>query len=84
MWENIGGIKFWQIAVDKANGEEYFDESNDRSSEVSLYLQVVVKIFGKLCKSTKISLFNIFHVRMSAGIFIIYYQLSCTKQHILQ
>ena len=48
MWENIGGIKFWQIAVDEANGEEYFDESNDRSSEVSLYLQVVVKIFWQI------------------------------------
>ena len=38
MWENIGGVKFWQIAVDKANGEEYFDESDDRSSEVLLHL----------------------------------------------
>ena len=51
MWENIGGVKFWQIAVDEANDEEYFGESDDRSSVLSLYLQVAIggKIFGKLC-----------------------------------
>ena len=35
-----GGVEFWQIAVDKANSEEYFD---DRSLVV--YLQA---LFGKL------------------------------------
>ena len=34
-WKNIGGVKFWQIAVDEANSEEYFGESDDRSSVVS-------------------------------------------------
>ena len=24
--KNTGGVKFWQIAVDEANGEEYFGE----------------------------------------------------------
>ena len=33
------GIKFWQIAIGKANGKEYFD---DRSAVVSLYLEVVI------------------------------------------
>ena len=37
-WKNIGGVKFWLIAVDEANGEEYFGESDDGSSVVSLYL----------------------------------------------
>ena len=37
-WKNIGGVKFWQISVDEANGEEYFGESDDGSSVVSLYL----------------------------------------------
>ena len=27
-WKNTGGVKFWQIAVDEANGEEYFGESD--------------------------------------------------------
>ena len=26
--KNTGGVKFWQIAVDEANGEEYFGESD--------------------------------------------------------
>ena len=37
-----GGVEFWQIAVDKANIEEYFGESDDRSLiVVSLYLQAL-------------------------------------------
>ena len=36
--KNIGGVKFWLIAVDEANGEEYFGESDDGSSVASLYL----------------------------------------------
>ena len=41
-WEKFGGIKFWQIATEEANGEETFGGSNHRSSVVSLYLQVLV------------------------------------------
>ena len=26
--KNTGGVKFWQITVDQANGEEYFGESD--------------------------------------------------------
>ena len=33
MWEIMEG----QIAVDEANGKEYFGESDDRSSVVPLY-----------------------------------------------
>ena len=36
--KNIGGVKFWLNAVDEANGEEYFGESDDGSAVVSLYL----------------------------------------------
>ena len=38
--ENIEGVKFWQIGADEANayGEEYFGESDDRSSVVAQYL----------------------------------------------
>ena len=61
---NIGGVKFWQIAVDEANGEEYFGESDDRSSVLSLYLQVLVgKLLANcasLTKFAKISLSDIF------------------------
>ena len=28
-----GRVEFWQIAVDKANSEEYFDESDDCSTD---------------------------------------------------
>ena len=35
-------VKFLQIAVDKANGEEYFGEFDDGSSVASLYLQALV------------------------------------------
>ena len=43
--ENIEGVKFWQIAIgaDEANGEEYFGESDNRSSAVSRYLRVLVR-----------------------------------------
>ena len=41
--ENIEGVKFWQIGADEANGEEYFGESDDRSSAVSRYLRVLVR-----------------------------------------
>ena len=38
-----GGVEFWQIAVDKANSEEYFGESGDRSLiVVSPYLQALL------------------------------------------
>ena len=37
MWENFGGVKFWQIITDEANGEENFGESADRFSVISLY-----------------------------------------------
>ena len=46
MRKNIKGVKFWQIGADEANGEEYFGESDDRSSVVSRYLRVLV---GELC-----------------------------------
>ena len=36
--ENIERVKFLQIALDEANGEEYFGEFDDRSSLASLYL----------------------------------------------
>ena len=45
MWENFGGLKFWRIATNEANGEEYFGESDGRSSEVSLYLLVLAENF---------------------------------------
>ena len=43
-----GGVEFWQIAV-KANSEEYFGESGDRSLVVvSPYLQALLgKFLGK-------------------------------------
>ena len=41
-WENIERVKFLQIAVDKANGEEYFGEFDDGSSVASPYLQALV------------------------------------------
>ena len=43
-----GGVEFWQIAVDKANSEEYFGESDDRSLVVaSPCLQALLgKILG--------------------------------------
>ena len=34
----FGGMKFWQITTGKGNGKEYFGESDDRSSVVSLHL----------------------------------------------
>ena len=38
--KNTGGVKFWQIAVDEGNGEEYFGESDQMTDLqlVSLYL----------------------------------------------
>ena len=32
--KNIGGVKFWLIAFDEANGEEYFSEYDDSSFTV--------------------------------------------------
>ena len=32
-----GRVEFWQIAVDKANSEEYFDESDDCSTDPVRY-----------------------------------------------
>ena len=60
-----GGVEFWQIAVDKANSEEYFGESDDRSLEVvSPYLQALLGKFLVNCASfikfAKFSLSNIF------------------------
>ena len=53
-----GGVEFWQIAVDKANSEEYFGES-DRSLVV--VSSIVGEIFGELCIIHQIcSLSNIF------------------------
>ena len=56
--ENIGGVKFWQIATDKSNGEKNFGKSDGRSSVVSLYQQW--KIFYEFYTLAKISTFNIF------------------------
>ena len=39
MWESFGAFKIWQIAIDKANGEKYIDELDDK---LSLYLCVFV------------------------------------------
>ena len=42
-----GGVEFWQIAVDKANSEEYFGESDERFLVViSLYLHET--LLGKI------------------------------------
>ena len=54
-----GGVEFWQIFVDEANSEEYFGESDDRSSVVSLYLQALLRKFLANCASfIKFSLSN--------------------------
>ena len=38
VWGNFGGVKFWRIATDKANGEENLGRSHGRTSVISLYL----------------------------------------------
>ena len=60
--ENIEGVKFWQIGADKANGEEYFGDTDDRSSAVSRYLRVLVRKNLANCASftQKFSPSNIF------------------------
>ena len=61
-----GGVEFWQIAVDKANSEEYFGESDDRSLVVvSPYLQALLGKFLANCASfIKFAHYPIFsHVR---------------------
>ena len=46
--KNIEGVKFWQIGADEANGEEYFGESDDRSSGVARpFLMVGHTIFKR-------------------------------------
>ena len=62
----MGGVEFWQIVVDKANSEEYFGESDDRSLVVvSLYLQALLGKFLANCASfIKFAHYPIFsHVR---------------------
>ena len=41
--------KFWQIATDETNGEEYFGKSDHRSSVVSLYSQKLARKFSANC-----------------------------------
>ena len=45
MQKNIGGVKFWLNAVDEANGEEYFGESD---SSFTVFMNIGCKNFGKL------------------------------------
>ena len=60
-----GGVEFWQIFVDEANSEEYFGESDDRSSVVSLYLQALLRKFLANCASfIKFSLSNNYYFPM--------------------
>ena len=67
-----GGVEFWQIAVDKANSEEYLGESDDRSLVVvSLHLQALLgKIlanYASFIKFAKIFTIQYFPTHVSAN-----------------
>ena len=45
-WKNTGRVKFWQIVVDEANGEEYFIGSDQMTHCIYEHWP---GNFGKLC-----------------------------------